>query len=1187
MLRPCTLRFKLATAAVALVSIFLGGLISRITPKVDAQAQTQLVPLVTDQTPLALSNQFGVAIQPVVNQSGDYAFLGRGSSALFFRPAGASVPERVFQMGDEVPGFPGSRADIIRPMRLNSSGLLAFQVDFFQSSGVGQGIIFTFDGTSLHRIVAGDDPAPGGGGANFERFISLVGLNDSGAVAFTATLVPSTSGLPPVATALYIVPSGGAPLRVAGLGDAAPGTLGGTYGSFTALGFNNLGEELFRSNITGGSGGQGLFVGNTSGVRKAVTSGDPNPSGGLFPNPGPTFLNNSGDVAFQIPGNVYINSPITGTSRVEGTSDVLPASIGGHLGGGSQLLAFGDGGDIAFTCNVIASAASNLGLFRVRAGNPIEVVAYRNQAAPGATGEIFSNSFTATSINSTGVVSFRGAMEGGSVGFGIFQQTGSNPPINIALDGEATTLTGGGSYSFANTFATRTLDNNSVYFGSEVPGGAADYAEFLISGGGTTILMNTADPLPAGGRVVFRTFRLGAAGNFVGFLAQHPGGRFSIAVHNIGTHATSILTTEGDTVPGTGGGRLTLGTVNTIFINSSGSVAFSAQLVGGTLNGNSAIFVGTPGGSLSKVVAGGEVDPATGRTFSALTLNTATPSAINEAEQVVFTTLLVSGTSSIRGVFVGSAGISPAKIAAVGDTMSDGRTIASFQGFNEFQIKSGGQVAFLANTTGGGSGIYVGIPGSTPSKVVATGDSGPGGSTFSALAKPGFNDSGEIAFVAALSGGTGGGVFLGSISTLPVPLALNGDSAPAGGNFSIDTARPDALINNQHDVVFRANLTGGTAGSGYFVRRGPLGTLQAPVLQGQPAPGTTGIFGTISPGLNGFVGENFELGPAGDLAFQNLFVAAGGNSGGIWHVKTDNTIEEILVRGIVAPEFGGGSAVESTASASWNSGGRFAVWARVSGGTFTDGIFLFVPTVSTNTPAGTVVPVTATDSTTGTTPVEMTFDSVTTAGNTTLTTSSGGPAIPTAFALGDPPVFYNLETTATFTGSIGVCIDFSSVSFPAGSNLRLLHFQGGAWVDVTTSGPTGNIICGNVTSLSPFTVVQQLDNTAPALTVTLTPNVIWPPNKQMVQVSASIEVSDNFDPSPRVELVSITSNEFLKPGDIEGATFNTDDRSFQLRATRAGGGSGRVYTITYRARDASGNTTVQSAQVVVPHDQGH
>ena len=80
---------------------------------------------------------------------------------------------------------------------------------------------------------------------------------------------------------------------------------------------------------------------------------------------------------------------------------------------------------------------------------------------------------------------------------------------------------------------------------------------------------------------------------------------------------------------------------------------------------------------------------------------------------------------------------------------------------------------------------------------------------------------------------------------------------------------------------------------------------------------------------------------------------------------------------------------------------------------------------------------------------------------------------------------------------------------------------------------------------------------------------------------------------PTVKLVSITSNEPANSTgdgntspDIAGATFGTDDRSFQLRAERKGNGHGRVYTVTYSAQDASGNTAQQIATVTVAHDQG-
>src|SRR5262249_41674921 len=108
-------------------------------------------------------------------------------------------------------------------------------------------------------------------------------------------------------------------------------------------------------------------------------------------------------------------------------------------------------------------------------------------------------------------------------------------------------------------------------------------------------------------------------------------------------------------------------------------------------------------------------------------------------------------------------------------------------------------------------------------------------------------------------------------------------------------------------------------------------------------PGTTGVFDTILPNVNNFVSENFHIGPDGDIAFQSFFLDGGQRILGAWHVRTDNVIEEMVVRGTVAPESGGGTVVEYAPSIAWNSGGRYALWGRVSGGTYTDGIFLFDP----------------------------------------------------------------------------------------------------------------------------------------------------------------------------------------------------------------------------------------------------
>ncbi len=126
------------------------------------------------------------------------------------------------------------------------------------------------------------------------------------------------------------------------------------------------------------------------------------------------------------------------------------------------------------------------------------------------------------------------------------------------------------------------------------------------------------------------------------------------------------------------------------------------------------------------------------------------------------------------------------------------------------------------------------------------------------------------------------------------------------------------------------------------------------------------------------------------------------------------------------------------------------------------------------TPVGTGVVVEPIDFTTGERLVDLTFDNVTGAGETTLVTSTTGPAVPAGLQLGDPATYYEIETTATFDGLVTICITYAGVSFAEETALRLFHFDAGgsAWEDVTTSLDTdADVICGRTDSFSPFAIV--------------------------------------------------------------------------------------------------------------------
>jgi hypothetical protein len=120
-------------------------------------------------------------------------------------------------------------------------------------------------------------------------------------------------------------------------------------------------------------------------------------------------------------------------------------------------------------------------------------------------------------------------------------------------------------------------------------------------------------------------------------------------------------------------------------------------------------------------------------------------------------------------------------------------------------------------------------------------------------------------------------------------------------------------------------------------------------------------------------------------------------------------------------------------------------------------------------------------------------------------------------------------------------------------------------------------------------IVGICETTAPVLDVTVSPDTLWPPNHRYVDVTATVTVLD-ADPNATVTLLSVTSNEpddGLDDGDTSTDIVIVDDFTFRLRAERSGTGSGRVYTITYQATDACGNTTVATATVTVPLSQGN
>ena len=126
-----------------------------------------------------------------------------------------------------------------------------------------------------------------------------------------------------------------------------------------------------------------------------------------------------------------------------------------------------------------------------------------------------------------------------------------------------------------------------------------------------------------------------------------------------------------------------------------------------------------------------------------------------------------------------------------------------------------------------------------------------------------------------------------------------------------------------------------------------------------------------------------------------------------------------------------------------------------------------------------------------------------------------------------------------------------------------------------------------------YAIAGSLGNRPPDVTnAHASPDCLWPPNHKFVGVTIE-GVTDPDGDNMTITIVSITSDEPTAPIDSDCDDKHAPDvygvgtEIASLRAERLGRGNGRVYEITFMARDGKGGETLGTVKVCVPHDRTH
>jgi hypothetical protein len=191
-----------------------------------------------------------------------------------------------------------------------------------------------------------------------------------------------------------------------------------------------------------------------------------------------------------------------------------------------------------------------------------------------------------------------------------------------------------------------------------------------------------------------------------------------------------------------------------------------------------------------------------------------------------------------------------------------------------------------------------------------------------------------------------------------------------------------------------------------------------------------------------------------------------------------------------------------------------------------------------------------------------------------------------------PPVIICPPSTTVDAGAKGIArvpnflarAQFSDNATPRWQLVKVQSPAAGTSVGIGVHLVTITVTDASGNSAVCTTTFSVRDVTAPVIRdVSASPDSLPRNDGQMVPVTLQVTATDNCDPVPSCQIVSVTSSEpETGPGDNTSPDWQiTGPLTVELRAENSAQSSRRVYTLTVRCTDTSGNSATKTVKVPV------